>query len=33
MGLVTQVFDEPTLDSLKGHLAIGHARCSTTGAS
>ena len=33
MGLVSQVFDESTLDSLQGHLAIGHARYSTTGAS
>ncbi|MBS45474.1 MAG: amidophosphoribosyltransferase [Nocardioides sp.] len=33
MGLVSQVFDESTLDSLKGHLAIGHSRYSTTGAS
>jgi amidophosphoribosyltransferase len=33
MGLVSQVFDETTLDSLKGHLAIGHTRYSTTGAS
>ena len=33
MGLVSQVFDETTLDSLKGHLAIGHSRYSTTGAS
>lgn len=33
MGLVSQVFDEPTLASLKGHVAIGHARYSTTGAS
>ncbi|MFN8193076.1 MAG: amidophosphoribosyltransferase [Nocardioidaceae bacterium] len=33
MGLVSQVFDESTLESLKGHLAIGHARYSTTGAS
>ncbi|GAB3622730.1 amidophosphoribosyltransferase [Mariniluteicoccus endophyticus] len=33
MGLVSQVFDEPTLNSLTGHLAIGHARYSTTGAS
>ncbi|MDT0203844.1 amidophosphoribosyltransferase [Nocardioides sp. AE5] len=33
MGLVSQVFDEPTLESLKGHLAIGHCRYSTTGAS
>ncbi|MEX0427212.1 amidophosphoribosyltransferase [Nocardioides sp. DS6] len=33
MGLVSQVFDEATLDSLHGHLAVGHARYSTTGAS
>jgi amidophosphoribosyltransferase len=33
MGLVSQVFDENTLDALQGHLAIGHARYSTTGAS
>ena len=33
MGLVSQVFDDSTLDSLKGHLAIGHCRYSTTGAS
>ncbi len=33
MGLVSQVFDEATLESLKGHVAIGHARYSTTGAS
>jgi amidophosphoribosyltransferase len=33
MGLVSQVFDEATLESLKGHLAVGHARYSTTGAS
>lgn len=33
MGLVSQVFDETTLESLKGHLAIGHSRYSTTGAS
>ena len=33
MGLVSQVFDEPTLSSLPGHLAIGHTRYSTTGAS
>ena len=33
MGLVSQVFDESTLDSLKGELAIGHARYSTTGSS
>jgi amidophosphoribosyltransferase len=33
MGLVSQVFDESTLESLKGHLAVGHSRYSTTGAS
>ena len=33
MGLVSQVFDEATLGSLKGHLAVGHTRYSTTGAS
>ncbi|KGN41507.1 amidophosphoribosyltransferase [Knoellia aerolata] len=33
MGLVSQVFDERSLGSLKGHLAIGHCRYSTTGAS
>ena len=33
MGLVSQVFDESTLESLKGSIAIGHARYSTTGAS
>ncbi|MDX6277401.1 MAG: amidophosphoribosyltransferase, partial [Nocardioidaceae bacterium] len=33
MGLVSQVFDEVTLESLKGELAIGHARYSTTGSS
>jgi len=33
LGLVAQVFDETTLNSLRGHLAIGHARYSTTGAS
>lgn len=33
MGLVSQVFDEPTLNSLTGFMAIGHCRYSTTGAS
>ncbi|GAB2684334.1 amidophosphoribosyltransferase [Thalassiella azotivora] len=33
MGLVSQVFDETALGSLNGHLAIGHTRYSTTGAS
>ncbi|GAB3361140.1 amidophosphoribosyltransferase [Modestobacter lapidis] len=33
LGLVSQVFDEPTLGSLRGHIAVGHTRYSTTGAS
>ncbi|MEU2347094.1 amidophosphoribosyltransferase [Modestobacter sp. NPDC049651] len=33
LGLVSQVFDEPTLGSLRGHLAVGHTRYSTTGGS
>ncbi len=33
MGLVSQVFDESHLSSLRGHLAIGHSRYSTTGSS
>jgi amidophosphoribosyltransferase len=33
MGLVSQVFDEVTLATLQGDLAIGHNRYSTTGAS
>ncbi|AKT50351.1 amidophosphoribosyltransferase [Arsenicicoccus sp. oral taxon 190] len=33
MGLVSQVFDEASLTPLHGHLAIGHTRYSTTGAS
>ncbi|MFL6028333.1 MAG: amidophosphoribosyltransferase [Friedmanniella sp.] len=34
MGLVSQVFNEATLESLgDAHLAIGHCRYSTTGAS
>jgi amidophosphoribosyltransferase len=32
LGLVAQVFDERILGSLKGHLAIGHCRYSTTGS-
>ncbi|HKE65993.1 MAG TPA: amidophosphoribosyltransferase [Micromonosporaceae bacterium] len=32
LGLVAQVFDEATLSSLRGHIAIGHTRYSTTGA-
>ncbi|MDP9496671.1 MAG: amidophosphoribosyltransferase [Actinomycetota bacterium] len=33
LGLVAQVFDEAVLSSLRGHLAIGHTRYSTTGSS
>ncbi|MHA7268564.1 amidophosphoribosyltransferase [Arthrobacter sp. HLT1-20] len=33
MGLVSQVFDEPTLNTLTGHMAVGHCRYSTTGAA
>ncbi len=33
LGLVAQVFDEPTLASLRGHIAVGHTRYSTTGSS
>jgi len=33
MGLVSNVFDERTLATLTGHLAIGHTRYSTTGSS
>ncbi len=32
LGLVSQVFDEATLASLRGHIAVGHTRYSTTGA-
>ncbi len=32
LGLVSQVFDEALLRSLQGHVAIGHARYSTTGS-
>jgi amidophosphoribosyltransferase len=32
LGLVAQVFDESTLGSLRGHIAIGHCRYSTTGS-
>ncbi len=31
LGLVSQVFDETTLTSLNGYLAVGHNRYSTTG--
>ena len=33
MGLVSNVFDDRTLATLQGHLAIGHTRYSTTGGS
>lgn len=33
MGLVSQVFQEQTLQSMPGRLAIGHVRYSTAGAS
>ena len=31
LGLVSQIFDEQTLDSLRGDVAIGHTRYSTAG--
>ena len=33
MGLVSQVFDEASLETLQGHIAIGHTRYATTGGS
>lgn len=33
MGLVSQVFNEENLRPLRGHMAIGHNRYSTTGSS
>jgi amidophosphoribosyltransferase len=33
MGLVSQVFDENSFMSLRGHSAIGHVRYSTTGST
>jgi amidophosphoribosyltransferase len=33
LGLVSQVFDEATLNTLQGHLAVGHTRYSTTGST
>ena len=33
LGLVSQVFNEATLTTLQGDLAIGHTRYSTTGSS
>jgi amidophosphoribosyltransferase len=32
MGLVAQVFDEPSLTALRGDIAVAHCRYSTTGA-
>ncbi len=33
LGLVSQVFDDRALSSLTGHMAVGHVRYSTTGAT
>ena len=33
MGLVSQVFTEGALNALRGHVAVGHCRYSTTGSS
>lgn len=33
MGLVNQIFDEEKISKLKGHIAVGHNRYSTTGTS
>lgn len=33
MGLVSQVFDQESLARLRGHIAIGHTRYSTTGSA
>ncbi len=33
VGLVAQAFDQPALDRLSGHLALGHTRYSTTGSN
>jgi amidophosphoribosyltransferase len=33
LGLVSQVFDEATLATLEGHIAVGHTRYSTTGST
>jgi amidophosphoribosyltransferase len=33
MGLVPQVFDESVLNTLRGHITVGHCRYSTSGAS
>jgi len=33
LGLVSEVFNQQALESLRGHLAIGHVRYSTTGST
>ena len=33
MGLVPDIFDEAILEGLKGNIALGHVRYSTTGSS
>jgi amidophosphoribosyltransferase len=33
MGLVSEIFTDPVIEKLPGHLAIGHTRYSTTGDS
>ncbi len=33
IGLVAQAFDQPALERLTGHLALGHTRYSTTGSN
>ena len=33
LGLVSQVFDDPSLSNLTGHIAVGHVRYATTGAT
>ena len=33
MGLVADVFSEDVMDELRGHIALGHVRYSTTGSS
>jgi amidophosphoribosyltransferase len=33
MGLVAQVFNEDVLNTLRGHITVGHCRYSTSGAS
>lgn len=33
LGLVSQIFDEKSLNALKGHVALGHTRYSTAGGA